>query len=142
MYTQVACIPTCVCTRVAFIKPAYTLRNISCFISLALTGIPFYVTFELTCRNIIFTSLTNKLLSKGNSSNRLPSRTTYYIIMPIISPFELDDNHVGVWSPQLIDISIINIIQTPSYSPPLTSRAKGGSIPKQGFSFLVERRAL
>ena len=142
----------CVHTRLGLYKLAYTLWHIIFIISLALTGIIFSVTSELLYRYIIFTSLTNRLLSKDNSSSqfpsrttsssRLPSRTTHCIIFPTISPFGLDGNHDGVWSPQQIDTLIITIIQTPWYSPPLTSREKGRSKPKQGFSSLIERRTL
>ena len=122
----------------------FTKPRIHCdiifIISLTLTGIIFSITSEQNCRYIILTSLTHGLLSKDNSSSQFPSRTTHYIIFPTISPFGLDGNHDGVLSPQWIDTLIITIIQTPWYSPPLTSREKGG--PKQGFSSLVEIWAL
>ena len=129
-------------TWVAFTKVAYTLWHIIFIIFLALTGIVFSVTSELICRYIILTSLAHRLLIIGNSSSRFPSRTTHYIILLEISPLGLDGNHDGVWSSQQIDTLIITIMQTPWYSPPLTSRAKGGSKPKQGFSSLIEIRAL
>ena len=134
-------------TRLGLYKPAYTLWHIIFIISPALTRILFSVTFELICRYIILTSLTHRFLSKDNSScqfpsrttssSSLPSRTTHYIIFTTISPFGLDGNHDGVWSPQQIDTLSITIIQTPWYSPPLTSTTKGGSKTKQGFSSLV-----
>ena len=87
------------------------------------------------------TTHVNSRMSSSSFSG-LPSRTTFCIIFPTISPFGLDGNHDAVWLPQQIDtlrlqwhhVTLPNIwhhyllfIQTPCHSPPLTSRAKGGS---------------
>ena len=66
--------------------------------------IPFFITFCTHCRYIRFKLFNRFINSRITSSGGLPSRTTHCIILPTISPFGLDGNHDGFWSPQQIGI--------------------------------------
>ena len=116
-------------TRLPLDKLAYSLWHTLFITVLAHSKNSFFCTFYTNCRYIKCISVTSSSrttsLSRlpSSSSSGLPSRTTLCIILPTISPFGLYGNHDGVY-PHQIDTLIISIIQTPWYSPPLTSREK------------------
>ena len=100
-------------TRLLLDKTAYSLRHTLFIIDLAhiefLSSLPSVLSVDTSdlhyltgsSRHILSSTTSSRRLPSSSSSG-LPSRTTLCIILPKISPFGLDGNHYGVWSPQQI----------------------------------------